>query len=142
LPCQNIGRDSEIENFSTHGDPNDNRLCKQILEADPSIRVAAFIEGAEVTGYAESLRTNKALSQSGDLRKKIGFWVSVVTDMARETDQLFGSTESICVTHKGLRMVTAPISARRYLGLSLDRSADPDKILLKIMTNFRLGSTV
>jgi hypothetical protein len=142
LPSQNIGRDSEIENFSTHGDPSDNRLCKQILEADPSIRVAAFIEGAEVTGYAESLRTNKVLSQSGDLRKKIGFWVSVVTDMARETDQLFGSTESICVTHKGLRMVTAPISARRYLGLSLDRSADPDKILLKIMTNFRLGSTV
>jgi hypothetical protein len=142
LPSQNIGRDSEIENFSTHGDPNDNQLCKQILEADPSIRVAALIEGAEVTGYAESLRTNKVLSQSGDLRKKIGFWVSVVTNMARETDQLFGSTESICVTHKGLRMVTAPISVRRYLGLSLDRSADPDKILLKIMTNFRLRSTV
>jgi len=131
LPSQNTGRDSEIENFSTHGDPSDNRLCKQILEADPSIRVAAFIEGAEVTGYAESLRTNKVLSQSGDLRKKIGFWVSVVTDMARETDKLFGSTESICVTHKGLRMVTAPLSARRYLGLSLDRSADPDKILLR-----------
>jgi hypothetical protein len=142
LPSLNIARDSEIENLSTHGDPNDNRLCKQVLEADPSIRVAAFIEGAEVTGYAESLRTNKVLSQSGDLRKKIGFWVSVVTDMARQTDQLFGSTESICITHKGLRMVTAPVSASRYLGLSLDRSADPDKILLKIMTNFRLGSTV
>ena len=142
MPSQNIGRDSEIESFSTDGDPSDNRLCKEILEADPSIRVAAFIEGAEVTGYAESLRTNKVLSQSGDLRKKIGFWVSVVTDMARETDKLFGSTESICVTHKGLRMVTAPLSAGRYLGLSLDRSADPDKILLKIMTSFRLGSTV
>jgi hypothetical protein len=142
LPSQNIGRDSEIENFSTQGDPNDNRICKQILESDPAIRVAAFIEGAEVTGYAESVRTKNLLSQSGDLRKKIGFWVSVVTDMARETDKLFGSTESICVTHKGLRMVTAPLSARRFLGLSLDRSADPDKILQKIMTSFRLGSTL
>jgi hypothetical protein len=142
LPSRNIGHDFDIENFSTHGDPNDDRLCKQILEADPAIRVAAFIEGAEVTGYAESVRTNKVLSQSRDLRKKIGFWVSIVTDMARRTDQLFGDTESICVTHKGLRMLTAPLSPKRFLGLSLDRSADPDKILLKIMTDFRLGLAV
>lgn len=141
LPSQNIGRGSEIENFSTQGDSNDNRICNQILESDPAIRVAAFIEGAEVTGYAETVRTKNVLSQSGDLRKKIGFWVSIITDMARQTDTMFGSTESICVTHKGLRMVTVPLSARRSLGLSLDRSADPDKIILKIITKFRLGPT-
>lgn len=141
MPSQNIGRDSEIENFSTQGDSNDNRICDQILESDPAIRVAAFIEGAEVTGYAETARTKNVLSQSGDLRKKIGFWVSIITEMARQTDKLFGSTESICVTHKGLRMVTVPLSARRSLGLSLDRSADPDKIILKIMTKFHLGPT-
>lgn len=142
LPSQSIGRDSEIENFSTQGDPDDNRTCKQILESDPAVRVAAFIEGAEVTGYAETARTKNVLSQSVDLRKRIGFWVSVIIEMARQTDNLFGNTESICVTHKGLRMVTVPISARRSLGLSLDRTADPDKIILKIMTKFGLSPTL
>jgi hypothetical protein len=142
LPSQNVGRNSEIENFSSQGDPEDNRICKQILESDPAIRVAAFIEGAQVTGYAETLRTRNVLSQSGDLRKKVGFWVSVVTEMARQTDQMFGSTEYVCVTHKGLKMVTVPISSRRSLGLSLDRSADPDKIIPKIMAKFDLGSRV
>jgi hypothetical protein len=142
LPSQNIGRNTEIENFSTQGDPDDNRICKQILESDPAIRVAAFIEGAQVTAYAETPRTKNVLSQSGDLRKKVGFWVSIVTEMARQTDQLFGSTQYVCVTHKGLKMVTVPVSARRSLGLSLDSSADPDKIIMKIMAKFRFGQTV
>ena len=142
MPSLNIGRDSEIENLSTQGDPNDNRICKQIVESDPAIRVASFIEGAEVTGYAETARTKNVLSKSGDLRKKIGFWVSIVTEMARQTDKLFGNTEYVCVTHKGLKMVTVPVSARRSLGLSLDRSADPDKIIPKIMAKFDLGSGV
>lgn len=115
--------------------------AKQILESDQAIRVATFIEGAEVTGYAEAARTKNIFSQSGDLQKKIGFWVSVVTEMARQMDQLFGTTESVCVTHKGLRMVTVPVSGRRSLGLSLDRSADPDKMILKIMTKFDLASS-
>jgi hypothetical protein len=142
LPSQNIGRNNEIENFSTQGDHDDNRICKQILESDQAIRVAAFIEGAQVTGYAETPRTKNVLSQSGDLRKKVGFWVSIVTEMARQTDQLFGSTEYVCVTHKGLKMVTVPVSPRRSLGLSLDRSADPDKIISKIMAQFDLGTGV
>jgi hypothetical protein len=142
LPSQNIGRNPEIENLSTQGDHDDNRICKQILELDQAIRVAAFIEGAEVTGYAETLRTRNVLSQSGDLRKKVGFWVSVVIEMARQTDQMFGSTEYVCVTHKGLKMVTVPVSAGRSLGLSLDRSADPDKIIPKIMTKFDLRTGV
>jgi hypothetical protein len=142
LPSQNVGPNSEIENFSTQGDPDDNRICKQILESDPAIRVAAFIEGAQVTGYAETPRTKNVLSQSGDLRKKVGFWVSIITEMARQTDQLFGSTEYVCVAHKGLKMVTVPVSARRSLGLSLDRSADPDKVILKIMAKFDFGRSV
>jgi recombinational DNA repair ATPase RecF len=120
---------------------DDDRVLKQILESDPAIRVAAFIEGAEVTGNAETARTKNVLSQSSDLRKKVGFWVSIVTEMARQTDKLFGSTEYVCVTHKGLKMVTVPVSARRSLGLSLDRSADTDNIILKIMTKFDLGSS-
>jgi hypothetical protein len=142
LPSQNIGRNTEIENFSTQGDHDDNKICKQILESDPAIRVAAFIEGAEVTGYAETARTKNVLSQSGDLRKKVGFWVSVVIEMARQTDQLFGGTEYVCVAHKGLKMVTVPVSARRSLGLSLDRSADPDKIIPKIIAKFDLRTGV
>jgi hypothetical protein len=136
LPSQNVGRNTEIENFSTQEDPNDNRICKQILELDQAIRVAAFIEGAEVTGYAETARTKNVLSQSGDLRKRLGFWVSVVIEMARQTDQLFGGTEHVCVAPKGLKMVTVPVSARRSLDLSLDHSGDPDKIIPKIMAKF------
>jgi hypothetical protein len=142
LPSQNIGRNTEIENFATQGDPDDNKICKQILESDQAIKVAAFIEGAEVTGYAETARTKNVLSQSGDLRKKVGFWVSVVIDMARQTDQLFGGTEYVCVAHKGLKMGTVSVSARRSLGLSLDRSADPDKIIPKIMAKFDLRTGV
>ncbi len=81
------------------------------------------------------------LSQSSDLRKKVGFWASIVTEMDRQTDNLFGSTEYICITHKGLKMVTIPISSRRSLGLSLDRSADPDNIILKILRKFDLTSS-
>ena len=142
MSSPNVGRNSQPQNFSIDRDRDDNGLCKQILESDPAIRVAAFIEGAEVTGYAETARTKNVLSQSGDLRKKIGFWVSIITEMARQTDNLFGSTESICVTHKGLKMVTVPLSARRSLGLSLDRSADSEKIILKITAKFSLGPTV
>jgi len=138
LSSPNVGRNSGPQNFSIDRDRDDNRICKQILESDPAIRVAAFIEGAEVTGYAEAARTKNIFSQSDDLQKKIGFWVIVVTEMARQMDQLFGTTESVCVTHKGLRMVTVPLSGRRSLGLSLDRSADPDKTILKIMTKFDL----
>ncbi len=138
MSSPNVGRNSGPQNFSIDRDRDDNRICKQILESDPAIRVAAFIEGAEVTGYAEAARTKNIFSQSDDLQKKIGFWVSVVTEMARQMDQLFGTTESVCVTHKGLRMVTVPLSGRRSLGVSLDRSADPDKTILKIMTKFDL----
>lgn len=140
MPSQNVGRNSEIENFSTQGDAEDNRICKLILESDPAVRVAAFIEGAQVTGYAETARTKNVLSQSSDLRKQVGFWVSIVTEMARQTDEMFGNTEWICFTHRGLKMVSVPLSARRSLGLSLDRSADPDKIILKIMAKFDLRS--
>jgi hypothetical protein len=95
-----------------------------------------------VTSYAEAARTMNAFSQSSDLRKQVGFWSSIVTQMARQTDQMFGSTEYVCFTHKGLKMVSVPLSARRSLGLSLDRSADPDKIVPKIMAKFDLGSAV
>jgi len=73
--------------------PDENEICRQILELDAAIRVAAFIEETEVTGYAESARTKNILSKDNDLRKKIGFWVRIVTEMARESDKLFGSTE-------------------------------------------------
>jgi hypothetical protein len=61
--------------------------------------------------------------------------------MGRQTDELFGNTEYVLITHKALKMVTVPLSARRSLGLSLDRSADTEKIILKIMTKFGLGSS-
>ena len=139
LPSQNVARNFESENLPTEQNRNDNTVCKQILESDPAIRVAAFIDGAEVTGYAETARTKNVLSQSIDLRKRIGFWSSIVTEMARQTDELFGRTESVLITHKGLKMVTIPLSARRSLGLSLDRSAETEKIILKIMTKFDLA---
>ncbi len=139
MPSQNVGRNFQPETFSTEKNRDDNTICKQILESDPAIRVAAFIEGAEVTSYAEAARTKNAFSQSSDLRKQVGFWSSIVTQMARQTDQIFGSTEYVCFAHKGLKMVSVPLSARRSLGLSLDRSADPDKIIPKIMAKFDFG---
>jgi hypothetical protein len=142
LPSQNVARDFKPETLSIENNIADNRICKQILESDQAIRVAAFIEGAEVTSYAEAARTNKAFSQSSELRKQVGFWSSIVTQMARQTDQMFGSTEYVCFTHKGLKMVSVPLSARRSLGLSLDRSADPDKIVPKIMAQFDFGPSV
>jgi hypothetical protein len=62
--------------------------------------------------------------------------------MARQTDQLFGGTEYVCVAHKGLKMVTVPVSARRSLELSLGHSADPDKIIPMIMAKFDLRRSV
>jgi hypothetical protein len=48
----------------------DDRVLKQILESDPSIRVAAFIEGAEVRGYVEATRTKNVLSQSSTFGRR------------------------------------------------------------------------
>ncbi len=142
LPTQNAGRNIGPGNLSLGNNTDDNSVCKQILESDPAIRVAAFIEGAEVTSYAEAVRTRSAFSQSSDLRKQVGFWSSIVTQMARQTDQMFGNTEYVCFTHKGLKMVSVPLSARKSLGLSLDRSADPDKIVPKIMAKFDFEPSV
>src|SRR5207245_5486107 len=122
--------------------PNKKMNTKQNIKEKPTNKVAPYIEKAEVKGNAETAKTKNVLRKSSDLRKKIGFWVSIITEMARQTDNLFGSTESICVTHKGLKMVTVPLSARRSLGLSLDRSADSEKIILKITAKFSLGPTV
>lgn len=142
LPTENAGRNLGPGNLSLGNNTDDNSVCKQILESDPAIRVAAFIEGAEVTSYAEAARTKSAFSQSSDLRKQVGFWSSIVTQMARQTDQMFGNTEYVCFTHKGLKMVSVPLSARKSLGLSLDSSADTDKIVLKIMAKFDFGQNV
>jgi hypothetical protein len=140
LPLQNVNRNYEHASGSIEKNSDDD-LCKQILESEPAIRVAAFIEGAEVTGYAETARTKNVMSQSSDLRRKVGFWVRMVTEMSRQSDQMFGTTESVTVTHKGLKMVTVPLSEYRSLGLSIDRSADADHIVQKIITKFQLGPT-
>ncbi len=58
MPSQIVGRNFESENFSTEKNRDDNTVCKQILESDSAIRVAAFIEGAEGRGYG--LRGNRA----------------------------------------------------------------------------------
>jgi hypothetical protein len=141
LPSQRTGPNFESENLSTERDRDDNLTCRQILESDPAIRVAAFIVGAEVTGFAETVRTKNIFSRSGDLRKQVGYWASMVTEMSRQSDQLFGNTEYVCFAHKGLKMVAVPLSLRRSLGLSLDRSADIDRIILKIMAKFDLTSS-
>lgn len=138
MPYQNVGRKSDHDNVSMGKAADDNDVCRKILESDAAIRVAAFIEDAEVTGYAKAARTKNVLSQSSDLRKQVGGWVRVVTEIARQTDKMFGSTECICITHKGLKMATVPLSQGRSLGLSLDRSADVDYLILKIMTKFDL----
>jgi hypothetical protein len=120
---------------------DDNTLCREILESDPAIRVAAFIDGAEVTGFAETARVKISLGKDNDLRKKIGVWARLATEMSRQVDQTFGNTESITFTHKAVKMVTVPLSTTRSLGLSLDRSANEDNVIEKIMAKFHFSST-
>jgi hypothetical protein len=142
LSTRSAGRNSEPNKLSAGKTRNDDEVCRQILESDPAIRVAAFIEGTAVSGYAEATRTKNILSQNTGLREKIGLWARFITEMSRQTDQLFGKTESICLTHRGLKLVTVPLSASRSLGLSLDRSADPDHLLLKLTAKFDFLSNV
>jgi hypothetical protein len=142
LSTRGAGRNSEQNKLSVGKTQKDDEVCRQILESDPAIRVAAFIEGTEVSGYAEATRTKNILSQNTDLREKIGLWSKFITEMSRQTDQLFGKTESICLTHKALKLVTVPLSPSRSLGLSLDRSSDQDHLLLKLMAKFSFLSNV
>jgi hypothetical protein len=141
LPSQNMNRNFERISGPIDKNRDDNELCREILESDPAIRVAAFIEGAEVTGIAETARVKISLSKDNDLRRKIGVWARLATEMSRQVDQTLGNTESITFTHKAVKMVTVPLSANRSLGLSLDRSANADHVIEKIMAKFRLGST-
>jgi hypothetical protein len=141
LPTQNTNRNYEHISGPIDKSRDDNELCREILESDPAIRVAAFIEGAEVTGFAETARIKISLSKDNELRRKIGVWARLATEMSRQVDQTFGDTESVTFTHKAVKMVTVPLSANRSLGLSLDRSADADRVIERIMAKFRLGST-
>lgn len=112
--------------------PPDSEVCKRILELDPAVRVALFVEGDEVTAFAQSERANPVLTREEAFKTKIGYWVRIVTEIGMQTDKLFGATEYVSVVHKGLKMVTVPLSSSRSLGLSLDRSADADFIISKI----------
>jgi hypothetical protein len=130
LPSQSIakrlGTDMPVSGRS------DEEVCKQILELDPAIRVAAFVDSDEVTAFAQSARASSVLSDDSRFKTNLGYWVKIVVELAKQTGNLFGATESVSVNHKRLKLVIVPLSEERTLGLSIDKSADTDNIVFKV----------
>jgi hypothetical protein len=113
-------------------DRRDEDVCKRVVALDPAIRVAALVDGDEVRSFAQSAKASNVLGEDSVFRTKIGLWVRIIVEMAKQTGKLFGATESVSVNHKGLKLVIVPLSEERSLGLSLDKSANTDNIVSKI----------
>ena len=139
LTSQNIAKRPDTDTSPVFSSSEDSSLCRRILEVDPAIRAAAIIQGDEVCAFADSAKSTNALSQS-QFREKIGFWVRIVTEISRQTEPLFGKTESISFVHEKLKLVTFPLSAHRSIGLSMERSADVNYLIGKVMS--RIGTAL
>jgi hypothetical protein len=112
---------------------SDEEVCRQIIELDPAIRVAAFVDNDEVGAFAQSPSASSVLSEDRTFKTNLGYWVKIIVELASQTAKLFGVTESVSVNHKRLRLVIVPLSEDRALGLSIDKSADTDYIVHKVM---------
>jgi len=108
------------------------------LGIDLAIRAAAIIEGSTVTGFAVTARTGNVLGLNSDLREKIGFWTQMVTEIGRQAEQAFGELESITYKLGRVNLVTIPLSKTRSLGFSLDKSANENSVLPRILTRLDL----
>jgi hypothetical protein len=117
---------------------NDTQLCYQILQSDPLIRVAAILEGSEITGFASTPITHNQSDANSDLRDKMGFWTQMVTEIGRQTESYFGSLEAISYRFGKLKLVTLPISKHRSIGLSMDRNANTESVLARIRSKINL----
>lgn len=63
-------------------------------------------------------------------------WVRLVTEIARQAEPVFGNLGSALFTHGGMKVATFPISTNRSIGLSLEKSADANYVIRKIITKF------
>jgi hypothetical protein len=136
---------------ATHGSPADNnaterhvedtKLCTRILTMDPAIRVAALVDGVEISGFATSSKTSNVLTENSGLRDRIGFLGRVVTEIGRQSEPMFGSLESISFSLDRVRLVTIPLSATRSIGLSIEKSTNPDHLVSKIKSRLGLNTT-
>jgi hypothetical protein len=108
---------------------------------DPAIRVAAVVDGVEISGFASSLKTGNLLSENSGLKDRIGFLGRVVTEIGRQSEPLFGSLESISFALDRVKLVTIPLSATRSIGLSIEKSTNPDLLVSKIKSRLGLNTT-
>ena len=76
------------------------------------------------------------MGRSTDFREKIGIWVRLVTELARQGESEFGSLETAVFVHGKMKVATFPISANRSIGISLEKSADANYLIQKINSKF------
>lgn len=139
MPVKSSNHSIGAENKVAEVWSEDSELCRHVVEIDPAIRVAAIVNGSDVSGFASSLKSGNILSEDAKFREKIGYWVRIVTEIARQTEPVFGELGSITFSHEKLNLVTLPISKSKSLGLSLDKSADVNHVLAKIRTRVTLS---
>lgn len=135
MPGPNIARDHQ-ENIPTGKTGKDSELCARILDADSAIRSAVVVEGSTVSGFAASANASDILGRSADFRQKIGWWARLVTEIARQAEPVFGNLGYALFVHGRMKVATFPISANRSIGLSLEKSADANYLIQKIITKF------
>ena len=135
MPSQNVARD-HTEHFPVGMTNGDSELCQRILDVDSAIRSAVVVEGSKVSGFAASAKASDILGRSADFREKLGMWVRLVTEIARQAEPVFGNLGSALFTHARMKVATFPISANRSIGLSLEKSADANYVIQKITAKF------
>jgi len=141
MSSKSLSRETDFDHAPQSARSKDAELCQRILGIDMSIRAAAIIDGTTVTGFAMTQRTGNLLGVNPDIREKMGYWVRMVTEIARQTEPLFGGLESITFKHGRLKLITIPLSKTRSLGFSVDKSADENSVLPRIQNRLDLKSS-
>ena len=136
LPSQNVAPDHHQENVPVGTNIGDSELCARILDSDSAIRSVVVVEGSKVSGFAASAKASDILGRSSDFREKIGMWVRLVTEIARQGEPVFGNLGSALFVHGRMKVATFPISANRSIGLSFEKSADWNYLIQKIVSKF------
>jgi hypothetical protein len=70
LPSQSVARRSGFDLPVTRS--SDEEVCRQIIELDPAIRVAAFVDNDEVGAFAQSARASSVLSEDSTFKTNLG----------------------------------------------------------------------
>ena len=121
-------------------------LCRKILRLSDSILESSILdESGTVLHRLTRDPAHSKYQPTPEALQKYGTWVNLLFSMAKEADQIFGSTEYITIAHSNFKNAAVPLSQNRgFVAMVVDRSADVEHIasLIQSATSKESGESV